>query len=89
DDRQVIRAVNDAIHGCTHAGRMLRSIWIPYQQAAGWNEWAQLGFDLAFLQPNYYFNPKKSVDASSAASEAAGMGVEIEFDLGVTYDREK
>ncbi|MED1821611.1 DUF4855 domain-containing protein [Brevibacillus agri] len=89
DDRQVIRAVNDAIHGCTHAGRMLRSIWIPYQQAAGWNEWAQLGFDLAFLQPNYYFNPKKSVDASAAASEAAGMGVEIEFDLGVTYDREK
>ncbi|MGM0711530.1 DUF4855 domain-containing protein [Brevibacillus parabrevis] len=89
DDRRVIQAVNAAIHSCKMVGQPLRSIWIPYQQAAGWNEWSQLGFDLAFLQPNAYFNPKKSLDAAAVASYDQQMGVEIEFDLGVTYDQDK
>lgn len=89
DDRLVIQTVNQEIHACKHGGHRLRSIWIPYQKANGWNEWETLGFDLAFLQPNTYFNPQKSLEDAAADAYEYGMGLEIEFDLGVTYDKAK
>lgn len=89
DDRFVIRDVNMQIHACHTDGRRLQSIWIPYQGARGWDEWQTLGFDLAFLQPNTYFNPSRSLTEAAASAAHSGMGLEIEFDLGVTYDQEK
>jgi len=89
EDRTVITAINDFVrHLCTGSQR-LRTLWIPYQQANGWEAWSELGFDLAFLQPNYYFNPKKQIETAAADAYRNGMGVEMEFDLAVTYDEEK
>lgn len=89
DDRYVLTEVNKEIHACKENGIPLQSIWIPFQLAQGWNEWRSLGFDLAFLQPNAYFNPKRSISQAAASAYENGMGVEIEFDLAVTYDRSK
>ncbi|MED4750902.1 DUF4855 domain-containing protein [Brevibacillus choshinensis] len=89
DDRFVIAEVNQQIHTCKMDGTPLKSIWIPYQQARGWSEWRSLGFDLAFLQPNAYFNPQRSISEAAASAYEYGMGVEMEFDLAVTYDQAK
>lgn len=89
DDRFVIKEVNQQIHSLQVDGCQLKSIWIPYQLANGWNEWSTLGFDLAFLQPNAYFNPQRSISKAAASAYENGMGFEIEFDLAVTYDQAK
>ncbi len=89
DDRLVMTEVNREIHACKENGVPLQSIWIPYQLAHGWNEWRTLGFDLAFLQPNAYFNPQRSISQAAASAYENDMGVMIEFDLAVTYDQSK
>ncbi|RNB84606.1 DUF4855 domain-containing protein [Brevibacillus fluminis] len=89
DDRSVIRAVNRAIRARCAAGSLLHSLWIPYQQANGWDQWRKLGFSLSFLQPNHYFQPTQLIETAAVQSYANGLGVEIEFDLGVTYDAAK
>jgi len=86
DDRRLIRAVNRLIHRLRADGKPLTSIWIPYQGANGWDEWRELGFDLAFLQPNYYFQPEKRLETAAANAWQQQMGLEMEFDLAVTYD---
>lgn len=68
-----------------------RFYWIPYWYAPGYYQWKELGFDTAFLQPNYFFD--KSVietrlpDACKLA-KANGMGLEMEFDSRVLYENE-
>ena len=60
-----------------------RSIWIPYYQAQGFNQWAQFGFDSACLQPNYMFNATASesrVYECAALAKMLGMCVEMEID---------
>lgn len=89
DDRFVITEVNKKVHSLCVDGNKLQSIWIPYQLANGWDEWKSLGFDLAFLQPNAYFNPERRIEDAAASAYQTGMGVEMEFDLGVTYDQAK
>ncbi len=34
----------------------LRFLWIPYYRAMGFDHWRSLGFDEAWLQPNYFFH---------------------------------
>jgi len=56
--------------------------WIPYYFARGWNDWKQNGFDVALMQPNYYFHANAGPDRMNTIAEAAfnnGMGVEIEL----------
>lgn len=56
--------------------------WIPYYFARGWNDWKDLGFDSALLQPNYMFHANSTVDRVDTIAQAAydhGMGVEIEM----------
>jgi len=63
--------------------RRLRLLWIPYYHAPGLEEWRQLGFDEAWLQPNYFFNlPVSPLRLDSAATRAIGLGlgIELEFD---------
>lgn len=31
--------------------------WIPYWQAKGYNQWRELGFDIAYQQPNHFLKP--------------------------------
>ena len=60
-----------------------KSIWIPYYQAQGFNQWAQFGFDSACLQPNYMFNKTASESRVYECADLAkmlGMCVEMEID---------
>lgn len=87
-DETVISAITQAIRQLC-AQEPLHSLWIPYQQANGWDQWKKLGFTLSILQPNHYFQPAKLIETSAAQSYATCQGVAIEFDLGVTYDASK
>lgn len=87
DDRVVIRAINRNIHQLVHTGgNRLQTLWIPYQLATGRSEWRSLGFDVAFLQPNYYFNPERKLETAAVEAYQAGQGLVMEVDLAVTYD---
>ncbi|OGO92448.1 MAG: hypothetical protein A2Y17_10830 [Clostridiales bacterium GWF2_38_85] len=59
----------------------LNTIWIPYYQASGYNSWAELGFDVACMQPNYAFskNPPKIVYDCAEAVKKLGMCLEMEI----------
>lgn len=55
--------------------------WIPFVQAEGFREWRELGFDLAMMQPNYFFHPNAKEDRLENNAKLArkyGLSVEIE-----------
>lgn len=61
----------------------LRFLWVPSFGASGALRWRALGFDQAFLQPNYFFHPDvptSRLDSALALARGAGMGLELEFD---------
>jgi len=63
--------------------RGFKTMWIPFYTSELASKWRDLGFDVAFLQPNYFFTP--SLDASRMDSAVArakqwGMNLEVEFD---------
>lgn len=88
-DSYVMTRVNRYIHSKYINGRQLKALWIPYQKAVGWNQWKSFGFDLSVLQPSHYFNPKMNLETGACDSYANGLGVEMELDLAVTYDKVK
>ena len=53
--------------------------WIPYAGAESYAKWATLGFDMAWYQPNYYFNPANSLSSAITAMQTYGMGMELEL----------
>lgn len=62
--------------------------WIPYYDAPGLTIWKQLGFDEAFLQPNF-IEQGASADLSRVADADAyakqlGLGVELELSGDIT-----
>ena len=57
--------------------------WIPYFNSDGYKEWKTLGFDIAYLQPNYFFNKKVPYSRLDEACKLAAeneMCMEMEFD---------
>ena len=63
--------------------------WIPYYMSNGYSQWKDYGFDIAYLQPNYFFNKKIEEERVRNACELAfthNMGVEMEFDTRALYD---
>lgn len=72
------RQVAEIVHS-----RNLQFFWIPYFGAGGVPEWRTLGFDAAWLQPNYFLRSELSrarLDSAVAISKSLGMGLEIEMD---------
>ncbi len=60
--------------------------WIPYFNSDGYNEWKNLRFNYAFLQPNYFFNetvPYSRLDEACQIAIKNGMDMEVEFDENV------
>lgn len=61
----------------------LKFVWIPYYKANGYEQWKNLGFDIACMQPNMFWEqiptPNRVVD-SCEESKRIGMGMEIELD---------
>lgn len=79
--------ISDYIHSL---GKLF--YWIPYWQSKGAEDWKALGFDVAYQQPNHFFNhsiPDSRLDDACAFARAHGMAMEFEFDEKATADREK
>jgi hypothetical protein len=85
NDGYVMSTVNAFIHQKMVDGHPLHSLWIPYQGAASWDRWKTFGFDVSILQNNYYFR-KASFETAAANAFENGQGMEMELDLGVTWD---
>ncbi|MCH5347394.1 MAG: DUF4855 domain-containing protein [Muribaculaceae bacterium] len=76
----IMPAVNDWIHD-----QGLRSYWIPYyanNEQFKFN-WDKFGFDIAYQQPNYFFDrdiPLSRLHDACAESRDHGMALEMEFE---------
>ncbi len=76
----VIPAVAEYAHSCHES-----LFWIPYNLAAGYDKWTSFGFDLAYMQPNYYWDESGEKPLSKTFSEISrlGMGLELEFEYSM------
>lgn len=77
DERALIRFASDYVHSLG-----LKLFWIPYYCASGYNQWAELGFDVACMQPNYMFGNSGNPDVLKLTADKTrmlGMCVEIEM----------
>ncbi len=78
-----------AVAGYLH-GKGLKFYWIPYFKASGYREWKDLGFDVAIMQPNYFFRDNVPLDRFKETVDLAlqyNMGIEIEGE-GRMLDKE-
>jgi Domain of unknown function (DUF4855) len=76
-DTATVTGVAKVIHS-----ERLRFLWIPYYHGAGMESWRQLGFDEAWLQPNFFFNlqvPPPRLDSAATRAIELGLGIEVEF----------
>ena len=81
----ILPALSEYIHAC---GEGL--YWIPYHLAPGYKNWKQLGIDMAYMQPNYYWDLFKKdrhpFDKTIAAVKDYGMGMELEFEYSMVAE---
>ncbi len=69
----------------------LQFVWIPYFKAYGYDRWQDLGFDIAYHQPNHFFNksiPDSRLDEACSIARQNGMALEFEFDAKALHDAE-
>ncbi|MDD4124668.1 MAG: DUF4855 domain-containing protein [Eubacteriales bacterium] len=77
-DMELINGVSELTH--SHDSQLF---WIPYYVAPGYSLWAEHGFDVACMQPNYAFKldrPISNIINTANLAKRYGMGVEIEID---------
>lgn len=86
-DSFLMAEVNKYVQQHYLAQSQLKTLWIPYQKAAHWDKWRSFGFNLSILQPSYYFDPAKSLEAGAADAFVTQQGVELELDLAVLSDQ--
>lgn len=63
--------------------KQLRFYWIPYWKAAGSDQWQKYGFDIAYQQPNHFFEttiPDARLDSACIFARQHKLGLEMEFD---------
>ena len=85
-DQTLMKAVGEDIRS-----RGKRFYWIPWWNSPGSNVWQELGFDVAYQQPNYFFKldvPDDRVKKACDFAKARGMGMEMEWDHRVMSDTE-
>lgn len=78
NSRDILQPISEYLHEQKYS-----FCWIPYFNADGYKEWNYLGFDWAYLQPNYFFTESLKPDRLSTACDnaiKAKMGMEVEFD---------
>ena len=65
--------------------------WIPYFCAPGYRVWKQLGFTMAWMQPNHYWDTANQHPMSRTVSalRSYGLGMELEFEYSMVYDQMK
>lgn len=63
--------------------------WIPYWKAKGFEQWKELGFDIAYQQPNHFFTPiipDSRLDEACQSALSNHMGMEFEFDERALFE---
>lgn len=84
NDPELVTYASNLVHGYN-----LKHLWIPYFKAAGRSKWQEFGFDMAVIQPNYYFD-KYAKDTrlrdASIFARKYNMGIEMEFDERIKKD---
>ena len=78
NSRTILEDISDYVHNLGYD-----FVWVPYYGADGYSEWYALGFDTAYLQPNYFFNSSldsSRMDDACTLALTYSMGMEIEFD---------
>lgn len=63
--------------------------WIPYWNADGAMNWSTYGYDVAYQQPNHYFNSNildTRLDDACRFAKQYGLGLEMEFESNVLYE---
>ncbi|MBQ9184786.1 MAG: DUF4855 domain-containing protein [Bacteroidales bacterium] len=65
--------------------------WIPYFYAPGYRVWKQMGFNMAWMQPNHYWDTSNQhpMSRSVTAMRQYGLGIELEFEYSMVYDQMK
>jgi hypothetical protein len=84
ESRHILPLVADLVHR-----EGLELIWIPYWRSPRLIIWRSLGFDRAYLQPNYFFNKsiaEDRLDEACTTARTLGMGLEVEFDARAWTD---
>ena len=61
--------------------RGYKMVWIPSYEAAGYDQWRELGFDSAFFQSNWTFTNSLRNRVYNTAAHAARHGAGFEFEL--------
>ncbi len=77
-DTVMVNGVAGEVHG-----RGRKFLWIPAYGNQGVPLWRSMGFDEAWLQPNFFFHPEvpqTRFDSALTTASGLGMGIEIEFD---------
>ncbi|WP_139491012.1 DUF4855 domain-containing protein [Brevibacillus dissolubilis] len=83
-ERELMQHASQIVHE-----KGLHFYWIPYFGSSGVGDWKSMGFDYAFLQPNFYANQEQPIERMETTLETAnkyGMGIEIEGDERMTRD---
>lgn len=78
DVRETLKAANIYAHQ-----KRLKVYWIPYFTASGRFDWKEMGMDVAYLQPNYFFRnttPKEQLDQAIIDAYENNLGLEMEFE---------
>lgn len=76
-EKELIRFAVDYAHTLD-----CKVFWIPYRTAMGVNDWKELGFDAACLQPNYMFNENGTISTIyNTADRASNLGMCVELEL--------
>ena len=59
--------------------------WIPYNRAAGYKRWEEMGIDYAYMQPNIFWGTHEDYTWSRFFSDikANDLAMELEFDDAV------
>lgn len=78
-DEQLLKLIRDTTDYVRSKG--LITTWIPYYLASGYDDWRNLGFDMACYQPNYAFRqdiPEKRLFDAAQTARVLGMCIELE-----------
>lgn len=66
-----------------------RFYWIPYWKARGHAQWKEMGFDIAYLQPNHFFQdtiPDQRLEDACLLAGQLEMAMEMEFDKHARFE---
>lgn len=75
---QMATQINEYVHSLG-----MKTYWIPYYAVTSRDKWREMGFDLAYTQPNYAFDvktPHEQLENAVTSAFDIGHGVEMEFE---------